>query len=1010
MRKKWGLVALVVCLCFLIFGAIFFALGARAEAQEEEPFEEMYTVGDCLKLPEMSVDTPEGAVKGEPIIYCPDGTAKMAYSISLLDIGRYEIVYRATANGTVYKKSYSVVVSDKLNTITNKKDYIAYEDVTLNGGTATGLNIRLSYGSTYTCNQLIDLTKYSKEEDLISFFITPETVGTFDCRIFYVRFEDYYDPTNYFTARIYYTSDSSTVVYIAAKADAQESEQFYGAQKGTPDGPILSSIYGLGAPASFKGDCFGDPNYQVGLRYDEETMTLYGRRSANGQDYVIDFNNGVFKTGWNGFSSNIVKVSMWADRYSANQETAGVTITHIAGVDLSKEYLNINEPSDLKVDFGEYSKDSLPKATVGSPYKIFEATSEELYTPETITVNVYTGYGSNIQKNVNIVNGRFVPLLAVPHTIEYKVTDAFGYTKTECVKIDVEKTAEPIVLKVDTNALSCTLGEYLTVPQATVESGGNGRVTLSAALVYSDGTKCEIEDKSIRVLKKGDAKVVYTATDYAGNTETVEVATSIEDSQKPSMIYDPLLPRMYLVGGKYPVPELKAEDFSDGSCKEIETQCVVSADGATQPTVKGGYFTVMGEGAITLTYTATDALTRKNEKSYTVSVSDIGLSGTLSLGKFYSAENGSVKATDDNILLTATADNARFSPIRELNGRSLTARFLLAKNSVNFERIRFVVSDYRDESKKVEIALEGKYNATNETNMLAASVNGGTPFITSYLFGGDIKEIFFQLTDVLYLGTTRISVPTYTDGTSFDGFADFVYLDVIIEGVDTEALAATEGEQKAEIQLVELNGHTMTNAKRDRIKPQIMYMGTVRHTAEIGEEVELCAVKVFDVLNPYTKATLTLTKETETGKTVVAGVDKLPIENVPSDKVYKFIADDYGAYTVTYSYEVGDGTKEKFSYKINVYDTEAPELVLSSVQLKGKVNSAIKLPKIVCTDNIDSADAIILKKTYLAPDYTAGVIEGSKFTPTQKGVYKITFVVMDSSNNVTLRMIECVVE
>ena len=418
----------------------------------------------------------------------------------------------------------------------------------------------------------------------------------------------------------------------------------------------------------------------------------------------------------------------------------------------------------------------------------------------------------------------------------------------------------------------------------------------------------------------------------------------------------------------------------------------------------------MGEGTITLTYTATDALNRTNEKSYTVSVSDIGLSDTLSLDKFYSVENGSVTATDDNILLTATADNARFSPIRELNGRSLTARFLLEKNSVNFERIRFVVSDYRDESKKVEIALEGKYNATNETNMLAASVNGGTPFVTSYLFGGDIKEIFFQLTDVLYLGTTRINVPTYTDGTPFDGFTDFVYLDIIIEGVDTEALATTEGEQKAEIQLVELNGQIMNSVKRDRIKPQVMYMGTVRHTAEIGEEVELCAVKVFDVLNPYTKATVTVTRETETGKTVVADVDKMPLENRPSDQVYKFIAYEYGAYTVTYSYEVGDGTKGTFSYKINVYDTEAPELLLSSVQMQGTVNTAIKLPTITCTDNLDSADAMILKTTYLAPDYTTGIIEGSEFTPTQKGVYKITFVVIDSSNNVTLRTIECVVE
>ncbi len=1006
LRTKKGILLFIFGLCFVILSSIALVFRVGAENNDESPFEEVYTVGEFLQLPEVMVETPKGEVKGTPIVYFPDGTAKIMYSASFLDIGKYRVVYRATVDGVIYKKEYSFEVNNLLNSVSGVNDHIAYESVTLNGGTATGLNMRLSYGSVYTCNQLIDLSQFSKDDDLISFYIAPFVNGVKDCQIFYVKFEDFYNPQCYFTARIIYSSDSPEVAYVAARADTQANGQFYGAVDGKPDGWILGSIYGYGVRTSFQGNGFGDPNYQVKLRYDEETMTVYSYNPTKGENnYVIDFNSSYFSTGWSGFESNIVKLSVWADKY-LEQETAGLTITHIAGIDLSSNYLNITEPSDIDINFEGYNKNELPQATVGHPYKIFDATSDELYTSEIIETNVYTAYGSNVQKVVNIKDGCFTPSIAVPHTIEYRVTDAFGNEKVRCVKIEVEQTATPILLQVDDTSLVGTLGEYLSVPKATVLSGGNGRVALTSALVFDDGTRYEVVEDRVRALHKGKAKLVYTAIDYANNSASIEVDVEIGDAQKPSMVYDPFLPNNYLVGGKYSIPKLMAEDFSAGTRKEIETECVITSAGEKQPTIEDGYFTVMGDGALTFTYKATDALQRMNEKTYTVPVLDIGLTDTLSLANFYSTENGTVTATDENMLLTATADNARFSPISKLNGRALTVSFKLEENSVYFEKIRFIVTDYRDASKTLEIVLERKYNSVKKLEVIAASINGGGSTMTEYLFNGDAKEVVLKLTDDLALGTTEIDVPTYMDGSPFNTFADFVYLDIVIEGVDIEAITNTESTAKAEIQLVELNGQPMTTAKRDRIKPQIMYMGERQTRADFGDEVELCAVQAFDVLNPYTVTKLTVTSPSGL---IVTSKDGNQLKDIDANNIYTFMVNEYGAYTIMYTYKVGDGMEGNFSYKINVYDTNAPEIVFSAWKMEGKVNGEITLPNYTCSDNIDTADQIILKTTYLAPDYTSGVIEDGKFIPTQTGVYKITFIVIDSSKNVTIRTLECTV-
>ena len=81
----------------------------------------------------------------------------------------------------------------------------------------------------------------------------------------------------------------------------------------------------------------------------------------------------------------------------------------------------------IEVDYGAYSKGSIPAAVKGKAYKVFPATANDIYgTALTVETNVYINYYTETRALVSVHNGGFTPANYGVYTVEYVAVDSFG--------------------------------------------------------------------------------------------------------------------------------------------------------------------------------------------------------------------------------------------------------------------------------------------------------------------------------------------------------------------------------------------------------------------------------------------------------------------------------------------------------------------------------------------------------------------------------------------------------
>lgn len=1005
MKKKGILIALVTFVLTLVMSVCVSTVRAQ-EQQPQSPFEATYALGDTLKIPSRSI-TYDGVTKeASAVITYPDTSKVSQDSVKLTEAGKYTVEYRATINGRVRKETYSFVVDYPMYELTAKSDFASYQSVTVNGATDEGLLVKINNGSTFKCNQVIDLNEMQPGQNLLSFFVVPEAFGSHDCNYIYIKIADALDLDNYILIRIRQSPEQDSALYVGARACNQEA--YWGVEKGHPDGtPLSEGNWGFALEGSFKGYGFGSHNREIRLSYDNDTQTVYMDNNyySNGGNYVIDFNNPLaFTEGWDGFDSGKVVISMDAGDYIKGNMS--FLVTSLAQVDLRRTALDLKEPSGLEIDYGDYDSTSYPHAVKGKPYRIFDATPYSTYTPERVTVSVKTSYGASSAKNVDVKKGAdgslsFTPLSNIRHTIVYTVTDGFGQTKDYTVPVEVDATYTPVTFSVSATAITARIGERIAMPEFLDMAGGNGVLKTKMVLKNkTTGETVEIKDDTCRIMTQGNYEFVYTVSDYNTCSKSITIPITLTPVDGPEFGEDPILPLTYIKGAKYSVPALYADDFSSGSQQIIQATSQVYS-GTKELTVTNGYFVAEGT-SITLKYTAKDGLNRTRVQEYTVSVTDVGFTSTLDLTKYFIAEGGVATtvnrtiegSTQKLIALQAQASNARFKFIRELNGRSFTTTFALEDKKTNYEKIVLRLIDAIDENKYVEVVL------TNKDDKIAVTPTGGMEIKTKFKFGGDVKDCVAQLDgNTLFICNEYFTIRKYVDGTDFTGFDKFVRFEMdFVNCTDT-----------AEIIIKNINQQSMNNGLgEDGSEPNLMYIGKkCPSEADLNEIVSLNPVFVADVLDPY--ATITLSVKTPSGEYATA-LDGTVLKSVPTDKTYQLKLAEYGSYSISYKYADSNGNGRTRPMTVNCLDKKAPVISVGTDHVSGRVGEKITVPEYTATDNYSTGSAVKGYIQIITPDglylsYNAK----TGYTPTKAGVYTIRYLVFDGNYNLQYKDIICIV-
>lgn len=995
MKKKGIVISLLTLIVTLVMGVCVSVVKAQGNTAQS-PFESTYELGETLKIPARSITVNGVAQDSVPIVVYPDGKSVSADSVKLSDAGVYTVEYRAFVGGKTYKESYQFTVEYPMYSVTAKSDAVTYQEVTVNGQTEEGLLVKVGNGSTFVCNQTVDLTKMEKGENLISMYIVPETYGAHDCTYLYLKLSDALDASNFVTIKIYKSPTDKNVIYASAKAHNQE--KYYGVEKGLENGLPITNNWGFAAKGSFTGSNFGADNYEIRFSYDNDTQTLYMDNNCygGGGNYVIDFNNAsAFTENWNGFASGKIRVSAYASSYA--KSSMSFLITSLAQVDLKQTVLEITEPTGLTVDFGDYDKDSYPHAVVGKPYRIFDATPLSIYTKERVDIAVKTSYGSSNAISVDIKDGCFIPQRAVTHTIVYTVTDRFGNKKEYPVPVTVDATYAPVDFEIEQTQVNVELGNWVEVPQITSCSGGNGYLTTEIILKNkTTGKTVAITDSSYRFVEQGEYAFVYTVRDYNECAKTVEIPVTLTLSQKPIFLDEPTLPLTYIKGGKYAVPILYADDFSSGSQQSMQASVKVYA-GTTELTVTNGYFIADGS-AITLVYSATDKQNRTNTQEYTVPVTDVGFNGTLDLTKYFLTNGGVAITVDKTVegslqkLLTLKANESRadFVFIRELNGKKFSTTFALEEGKTGYEKITLRLMDTENKDKYITVDL------IDTNGKIAVSINGGMAVNTAYQFGGDIKDCEMQLNgDSLFICNEYFTVKTYADGTAFTGFEKFVYFMISFENCTGNA----------ELTLKNINQQGMNNALgADVTEPNVMFLGTRScGERELNTVITIDPVVATDVLDPYAEIRFSVRLPS---KQYAAALDGTVLKNVSADKVYQIKLTEYGSYTFNYTYRDSNDNEESFTTVVTCLDRIAPEISVPSNELTGKVGQALTIPECAVTDNFSKKVSVYIQ--IITPDSKFVTYDKEKgYIPEKAGVYTIRYYVFDENYNAQIQDLIC---
>ena len=205
-KKKTAVFLSIILAVSIFITCISFFRPVKAEFVIGE-FKEQSFVGDELIVPSASATINGEAQAVNYEIITPDGDVYHVPTLILDSYGNYTVRYYV--KGTTHSQSVKVKVEQALFSVEGKGSaeygyhpYLDHVDAetgeTIKHG---GIITALASGSKFVLNKVVDLSKLSPDEPIITFNITPEAIGYVDFERINIRLIDLHDPSKYVIMR-----------------------------------------------------------------------------------------------------------------------------------------------------------------------------------------------------------------------------------------------------------------------------------------------------------------------------------------------------------------------------------------------------------------------------------------------------------------------------------------------------------------------------------------------------------------------------------------------------------------------------------------------------------------------------------------------------------------------------------------------------------------------------------------------------------------------------------------
>lgn len=977
------------------------------------PFEETYMTGETLNISSPDSD-------GVVVTY-PSGVSVGGDSITLTEPGRYTVSYiSAAADGTSRREEYTFVAAERLYSVSSSLSSVGYGHTLQNYEiTADAVLASVASRDRFEYRPMIDLNELAGSE-FIEFFVTPEVIGTADAMKIQVMLTDAYDEDNFVvisvkkgTAAQEGAAWAELNSYITANAVGQVPA---GLEKGQTGITVYGNEYRLqkgtvwGANVRFALP--GNPAYasaavpnndpdkvasqSLKLSLDNATGDIY----ANGQLVSVLKNSEIYgDTLWSGFTTGECYLSVYGENF--NSAALGLGIKSLGGVVLDGETENIFIDSvcpSIDVDF--CGEPSVPDAVAGKPYSLFPATADDDYSGTcAVNAEVYYGYGTENEVRLNVSDNAFCPFRAGDYTILYRALDRYGNESVKTVEVKAYPADTALVSATAAAAADGAAGAVYTINAPDfVNAHGNVRWRAVATLEGGSEVSYEISSEDMCFVPEyaGRYTLTYIYSDYISGG-TLQKTFDVSASRKPVIDGVPVFPRYLMLGCEYPLEELSGTVYTDGTPVDKTCEIYVREDGGDERRLNGGKLVTYAQNYVEIIYRISDG-DGCEIVSDKIPVVDVGYNGVYKIENYFAGEEFTATTNKDYIRFVADKAESNSAGLTFVNAlQTFDFSFRAYASGNGFTTMNVVLTDSRNDGVSV------MFTYRNSSGNVYFSVNGGEETLlagASFNNSGAPLYLWYNGTDNLVMptGVSSLAIPVTADmsGAAFNGFEDMsAYMTVELSGI-TDAGSAS-------LNIVNISGQRISNIYTDTTKPKLSAT-TASGDRVQGTEYTIPKVYAGDVLD-VVRGSMSVTAPD--GNYAVSK-DGVELNGVEISREYTLLLEQFGAYTVTYEVSDISGNKLVYEYVLRSADFTPPEVSVISPLTEASVGSAVKVADISVKDNKDkSAEDFTVFVTITTPEFRSYSLMGADgscaatFTAPEAGVYTVTYLVIDTSGNMT---------
>ena len=990
----------LICAFVFFFASICLAV-VNVAAAETTSFEmqsvinEYYAFGTEFSVPNAEFVSGGNRYKAYTVVYDPDQEVITDKTFTLSKKGEYRISYSATIDSKQHREVYSfnsadlsadaftVVNNAKITSGANTPDYYCLD--------STGLKVTATAdGGNVNYSKVIDLSGNTKKDNLLTLGVIPREEGVEDLWQITITLTDIYDSTNKVRIVTYRGSWGKAYCFTRAAAKGQALAGYDHTKK------VLQTEYrmGTGATHSFTGANeagFGSLSYA----YDYAEKAVYVAGSL-----VVDFDSSDYfieSLLWDGFTTGEVTLNVSLEKLKAAE--ADIMIFNVNGNDLTKKVIDDKQAPIIDIDFGEYENQDLPKGEVGKAYSLFPAKAYDrcqgAMKQTDVVTTIYKNYNTPTQEVVanNVI--QFMPTSAGEYYVQYACTDANGNTRYDGYTLIVESSIETMKLVGFDLQESYYVGEEIVFPIANIE-GGSGIPAVKTFLRDKSGNAVLENPESWLPKTAGEYEFVVSAVDYLGDQFEQVFAFEMLIKDEP-IIKVGYVPKYLFSKMAYTFKDFEAIDYSSSSIpQEASKKIIVSYAGKeTELSVGDSYTPEIQSGYDKL-----------NVKYYAESVDgshsdyverEIHLIDPYEENKLdYAAlfVGGDVNIHISSRLHISFNKNTEISYVNPLIANNFAIWFDIDKQANNFQSIVITLTDSVDSNIAVSLTI-GKGNETEDTSSLRMSndsriyaVQGSFFDTTTNMFKLSYNKNVLSIKDET-ASAMICSLKQTVNGTKFEGFpSGKIYVSMAFKGVTGDSA----------IYLSKISNQSFNGLGLDLLAPELDLAESIKTLVGINDVVKVPQAYVADGIDPSATVTVTVSQ----GKNVLySNVDV-------SEKGFEFVADSYQTYKVMYVVKDWRGNFfDKTIYSIYVQDEEPPILNVEWNVMTAKKGDKVTLPVATAMDNNDKDLSVEVYVYY--PQGDCRMYKDQTLTFSEKGTYKIVFLVRDSAGNYAKKTFKVVV-